>query len=69
MTMYENREAMLELYRKLGEAEAQSSSQKGRLSHEAMMKELELAAFTKVANVEVDYLKQLIEEHFGTDAK
>ena len=40
-----------------------------KLAKAAMMKELELAAFAKVAKVEVDYLKQLIEEHFGTDAK
>ena len=40
MALFEKREAMLELYRKLGEAEAQSTSRKGRLSHDAMMKEL-----------------------------
>ncbi len=39
------------------------------LAKEDMMKELELAVFAKEANVEVAYLKQLIEEHFGKDAK
>ncbi len=40
MALFEKRDAMLELYRKLGEAEAQSGTRKGRVSHEAMMKEL-----------------------------
>ncbi|KUO61241.1 MAG: prevent-host-death protein [Gracilibacter sp. BRH_c7a] len=40
MALYEKQQALLELYQKLGEAEAQSNSGVNRISHDDLMKNL-----------------------------
>ncbi|NMA68509.1 MAG: type II toxin-antitoxin system Phd/YefM family antitoxin [Desulfitobacterium sp.] len=40
MALYEKQQALLDLYRKLGEAEAQSASGMPRVSHEELMGKL-----------------------------
>ncbi|TCX50968.1 MULTISPECIES: type II toxin-antitoxin system prevent-host-death family antitoxin [unclassified Dehalobacter] len=40
MALYEKQQALLELYQKLGEAEAQSNSGMNRISHNDLMKNL-----------------------------
>lgn len=40
MALYEKQQALLELYQKLGEAEAQSNSGVNRISHDDIMKNL-----------------------------
>jgi hypothetical protein len=39
------------------------------LAKAAMMKEMELKVFAGGANVDVGYVKQLVEKHFGKDAR
>ncbi len=40
MALYEKQQALLNLYQKLGEAEAQSAAQMPRISHKELMKKL-----------------------------
>ena len=39
-----------------------------KLAKAALLKEMEMEAFAMGANVEVGYLKQLMEKYFGKDA-
>jgi hypothetical protein len=57
------------LYHRHGWQNAQELlNEPSNLAKAAMMKEMKLEAFAKGANSDVDYVKQLIEKHFGKDA-
>lgn len=57
------------LYHRHGWQNAQELlNEPSSLAKAAMMKEMKLEAFAKGANADVDYVKQLIEKHFGKDA-
>jgi hypothetical protein len=57
------------LYHRHGWQNAQELlNEPSNLAKAALVKEMMLKAFAKGANVDVDYMKQLIEKYFGKDA-